>query len=85
VAQEEMEPMNPAYKQNEELLVPWVDAHQLKKVEGVWYKDGQWVVTGKTEHKQLFIQAHHDAPVYRHPGINKTHQLTSQRYWWLNM
>ncbi len=52
-------------------------AHQLKKVEGVWYKDGRRVVMGKTEHKRLFIQAHHDTPVYRHLGINKTHQLTS--------
>jgi len=39
MAQEEMEPMNPMYEQNEELLMLWVDAHQLKKVEGVWYKD----------------------------------------------
>ncbi len=85
VAQEEMEPADPVYKQDEELLKPWVNAHQLRKVEGVWYKDGQHVVTGKMEHKQSFIQAHHDAPVYGHPGINKTYQLTSRMYWWPNM
>jgi len=85
MAQEEMEPEDPIYKQDEELLKPWVNVHQLKKVEGTWYKDRQWVVMGKMEHKQLFIQAHHNTPTYGHPGINKTYQLTSQRYWWPNM
>ncbi len=80
-----MEPTNPVYEQNEDLLKPWIDAHRLKKIEGVWYKDGQCMVTGKMEHKQLFIQAHHNTPIYRHPSINKMYQLTSQRYWWPNM
>jgi len=40
VAQEEMEATDPIYAQNEGLLKLWVDAHQLKKIEGVWYKDG---------------------------------------------
>ncbi len=79
------EPANPIYKQDKEMLKPWVDAHRLKKVEGTWYKDGRRVVTGKMEHKRLFIQAHHDMPAYGHPGINKTYQLTSRRYWWPNM
>jgi len=35
-----MEPADPIYEQDEELLKPWVDVHQLKKVEKVWYKDG---------------------------------------------
>ncbi len=85
VPQEEMEPANPIYEQNEEMLKPWINAHRLKKVEGTWYKDGRRVVTGKLEHKRLFIQGHHDTPVYGHPGINKTYQLTSRRYWWPNM
>ena len=85
VAQEEMEATDPIYAQDEGVLKPWIDAHQLKKVEGVWYKDGRRVVTGRTEHKQTFIQVHHDAPTYGHPGINKTYQLTSRRYWWPNM
>ncbi len=85
VSQEEMEPANPIYEQDEELLKPWIDAHQLKKIEGTWYKDGRRVVTGKAEHKRLFIHAHHDVPTYGHPGINKTYQLTSRRYWWPNM
>ena len=40
VAQEEMEATDPIYAQDKEILKPWVDAHQLKKIEGVWYKDG---------------------------------------------
>ncbi len=85
MVQEEMEAADPIYTQDEKLLSPWVDTHQLKKIEGVWYKDGRRVVTGRMEHKRIFIQVHHDAPVYRHLGINKTYQLTSRRYWWPNM
>ncbi len=51
VPHEEMEPANPIYKQDEEMLKPWVDTHRLKKVEGTWYKDGRCVVTGRMEHK----------------------------------
>ncbi len=85
MSQEEMEGANPVYEQDEDVLKPWIDVHRLKRIKGVWYKDGQWVVTGKLEHKWLFIHAHHDAPVYGHPGINKTNQLLSRRYWWPNM
>ena len=85
MAQEEMEATDPIYAQDEELLKPWINAHHLKKVEGVWYKEGRRVVTGGMEHKRTFIQAHHNAPVYGHPGINKTYQLASRRYWWPNM
>ncbi len=85
VVQEEMEAADPIYAQDEEMLKPWINAHHLKKVEGIWYKEGRRVVTGRMEHKWTFIQAHHDTPVYGHPGINKTHQLVSRRYWWPNM
>jgi len=85
MAQEEMEATDPIYAQDEELLKPWINAHHLKKVKGVWYKEGRCVVTGGMEHKRTFIQAHHNAPVYGHPGINKTYQLASRRYWWPNM
>ena len=85
VAQEEMEAADPIYTQDEELIKPWINAHHLKKIEGTWYKDGRRVVTGRMEHKKTFIQAHHDAPVYGHLGINKTYQLAGRRYWWLNM
>jgi len=85
VAQEEMEASDPVYVQEEEVLKPWIDAHQLKRIEGTWYKDGRRVVTGTMKHKWAFIQTHHNTPIYGHPGINKTYQLTSRRYWWPNM
>ncbi len=51
IAQEEMEATDPIYAQDEELLKPWINAHHLKKVEGVWYKEGRRMVTGRMEHK----------------------------------
>ena len=51
VAQEEMEATDPIYAQDEGVLKPWIDAHRLKKIEGVWYKEGRRVVTGRAEHK----------------------------------
>ncbi len=80
-----MEASDLVYAQDEGTLKPWIDAHQLKKIKGTWYKDGRRVVTGTMEHKRAFIRTHHDTPIYGHPGINKTHQLTSRRYWWPNM
>jgi len=85
IVKEEMEATDPIYAQDEELLKSWINAHHLKKVEGTWYKEGCRIVTGKMEHRRTFIQAHHDAPAYGHPGINKTYQLVSRRYWWPNM
>ena len=71
--------------QDEHTLLPWVDPHQLKKVEGIWYKDGHLVVTGDLKDKQIILQRHHDAPAYSYPGINKTIQLVEQEYWWPRM
>ena len=61
--------------QEEDVLLPWVDPHKLKKVKGVWYKDSCLVVTGGLKDKQLVLHCHHDAPAYGHPGINKTTQF----------
>ena len=33
----------------------------------------------------MITQAHHDPPVYGHPGINRTIQLVSRHYWWPGM
>ena len=76
---------HPIYKQDEDTLKPWIDAHGLKKIHDTWYKDGQWVVTGGLHYKRLITQAYHDPPVYRHPGINHTIQLVTQYYWWPKM
>jgi hypothetical protein len=71
--------------QEESMLKPWIDPHQLKQHQGVWYKDGRQVVTGDIKDKCHIIQSHHDTPVHRHPGISKTIQLTERLYWWPKM
>jgi hypothetical protein len=71
--------------QEESVLKPWVDPHQLKQHQGMWYKDGRQVVTGDIEVKRHIIRSHHDSPVYGHPGISKTVQLTERLYWWPKM
>jgi hypothetical protein len=72
-------------RQEESVLKPWIDPHQLKQHQGIWYKDGRQVVTGDTKDKCHIIQSHHDTPVHRHPGISKTIQLTERLYWWPKM
>jgi hypothetical protein len=37
--------------QEESVLKPWIDPHQLKQHQGVWYKDGRQVVTGDIKDK----------------------------------
>jgi hypothetical protein len=71
--------------QEESTLKPWIDPHQLKQHQGVWYKDGRQVVAGDIKAKRHIIQSHHDSPVHGHPGISKTIQLTEQLYWWPRM
>jgi hypothetical protein len=71
--------------QEESVLKPWIDPHQLKQHHGIWYKDGRQVVTGNIKDKRHIIQSHHDTPVHGHPGISKTIQLTERLYWWPKM
>jgi hypothetical protein len=71
--------------QNKATLKPWIDPHQLKQHQGIWYKDGRQVITGDNEAKRHIIQSHHNSPVYGHPGISKTIQLTERLYWWPQM
>jgi hypothetical protein len=80
-----MEVLPDISSQEESVLKPWIDPHQLKQHQGVWYKDGQQVVTGDTKDKRHIIQSHHDTPVHGHPGISKTIQLTERLYWWPKM
>jgi ribonuclease HI len=80
-----LEVINEHTEQNKETLKAWVDPHQLKKHQNTWYKDRRQVVTGGIEAKHHLIQSHHDSPVYGHPGISKTIQLTERLYWWPRM
>jgi hypothetical protein len=71
--------------QEESMLKPWIDPHQLKQHQGIWYKDGRQVITGDITAKRHLIQSHHNPPVYGHPGISKTTQLVERLYWWPKM
>ena len=62
--------------QDEGIINSWVDPHQLKKIDGIWQKDGRVVVTAKvpsheTAHPRLPQLTHtwppRDQPDYR-PG-----------------
>jgi hypothetical protein len=76
--------LNPL-KQDEETLKLWIDPHQLKQHQGIWYKDGCMVITGDVQDKREVIHVYHDSPVYGHPGISKTIQLTERHHWWPQM
>jgi hypothetical protein len=77
--------MTQQHRQDEERLKPWIDPHQLKCLNGTWYKEGQVVVTDDLEGKRSIIKVHHDPPVHGHPGISKTIQLVERNYWWPQM
>ena len=68
--------------QDEDILRAWVDPHNLKKIDGLWTKAGQRVVTGGQEEKRYLIGNLHDPPVYGHPGISRTVDFIEQHYWW---
>jgi hypothetical protein len=71
--------------QDKVTLNPWIDSHQLKKHQGTWYKDGHTVITSNIQDKCEVIRTYHDSPVYGHPGISKTIQLTKRNHWWPGM
>ena len=73
---------NDKEEQDEKVLIPWVDPHNLKHIDGTWYKEGQYVITGPLTNKQRIIKSRHDPPMYGHPGVSKTTQLVEHNYWW---
>jgi hypothetical protein len=75
----------PHHHQNEDVLKSWIDPHQLKHINDMWYKGNCVVVTEELEGKHNIIKAHHDPPVHSHPGISKTVQIIEQNYWWPQM
>jgi hypothetical protein len=74
--------VEPQHQQDKEVLKPWIDPHQLKRLDGVWYKEGRVVVTEGLQGKHKIIRANHDPPVHGHPGINRTTQIVEHNYWW---
>jgi hypothetical protein len=77
--------IEPQHCQDKERLQPWVDPHQLKCLNNIWYKEGRVVVTDDLQGKCNLIKEHHDSPVHRHPGISKTIQIVERSYWWPQM
>jgi hypothetical protein len=72
-------------EQDEQALAKWVDAHELKRVDGVWYKNARQVITNIGLGTHAVIATHHDAPVHGHPGIARTIQLIEHNNWWPGM
>jgi hypothetical protein len=75
----------PRAAQNEDILRPWVDPHQLKEINGEWWKGQRRVITGDTEMRRTIIKNHHDLPAYGHPGISRTTDLVTRYHWWPNL
>jgi hypothetical protein len=71
--------------QDEEILRPWIDPHNLKKLNGEWWKEHRRVVTGNQELRRKIIHNHHDLVAFGHPGISRTVDLVARFYWWPNM
>ena len=72
-------------EQDEGIIKKWIDPHKLKKVDGVWYKNMQWVITNIGKETQNIIKAHHDSQVHGHSGITHTIELTECANWWLGL
>jgi hypothetical protein len=71
--------------QDEKTLRPWVDSHNLREVNGIWWKEGRRVVMGDLTYRRKVVHDHHDLPAYGHPGISRTTALTECHYWWPRM
>ena len=69
-------------QQDKEIIRQWAGTHDLKKINGEWWKDRCKVITSKGPDKHKNIQAYHDVLAYGHPGINRTRDLVAKYYWW---
>jgi hypothetical protein len=70
------------HRQDEERLKPWIDPHQLKQLNGVWYKEGRVVVTAELQanaksSKLTMIHQCTDTQV-----SIRTMQIVERNYWW---
>ena len=75
----------PGPTQCESKLRPWIDLHELRRIDGVWYKNGKRVYTGGTSETHDVTKRHHNSPVHGHPGITRTIQLVERTSWWPNL
>ena len=67
-------------QQDENVLRPWIDPHNLKKINGEWWKERRKVITMGPEQRRNIIRAYHDLPAYGHPGISRTKDLVETYY-----
>ena len=68
--------------QDERTLKPWINAHNLVKVQEKWWKDNCKVVTASPLEWWQIISQYHDPPAMGHPGIAWTTHLIQQHLWW---
>ena len=68
--------------QDERTLKPWVNTHNLIKIQGRWWKNNWEVVTASPLEQWEIISKYHDPPALGHPGISWTTHLISQHLWW---
>ncbi len=64
---------------------PWIDHHNLRQHNQLWWKNDALVVVGNDNLKRGVIQSFHNPPSMGHPGIANTYALTQRDYWWPNM
>ena len=69
-------------QQDEGIIRQWAGTHDLKKINREWWKGTCKVVTAKEQERHKIVQAYHNVPAYRHPGINRTKELVARYYWW---
>ena len=69
-------------QQDKGIIRQWAGTHDLKKINGEWWKGTCKVITGGRQDKCKIIQAYHNLLAYGHPGINQTKDLVAKYYWW---
>ena len=69
-------------QQDEGVIKQWAGTHDLKKINGEWWKDTRKVITSGELDKHKIIRAYHDVLAYGHPGISRTKDLVAKYYWW---
>ena len=68
--------------QDERVLRPWINAHNIVKIQGKWWKNYCEVVTADPVERRQIISQYHDPPMMGHPGISRTMHLLRQHLWW---
>jgi hypothetical protein len=65
-------------EQDEQILAKWIDAHGLKKVDGIWYKNARQVITHVGPGTCAVIAAHHNTQYTGTQGSPEPYNLSSE-------